>query len=408
MDVLEMGLKYSMFVTEEYVRQADYQRYLEECVLIGINENTKEKIDAINEGFVDSIKNGITKLWNAIVKMWNKFLEGMNTLFRNDQSYLEKYKDIILKKKFPDGSTVTMHNYPEGVKRLVSAKIPAFNNALIESFKDGSKDQEAIEHSIKEREFKIYYNGKYDTTDNVKTYLRGDTTDEKEFNANTLNMADIYNYCYNSKALTDSIKKSLKELETNVNKSLSFIDTKSSSVRAQAQQPAPQSNQQTQQPAQNNPQQSQTQGANEGYYSHVYGMYITEAPSVNVGGNKASGTANADKADSTPSVKVDVANRNTTDKADTDSVNKAAEGSSSEDELKALSTACRAYLKVCGEFLGVKLTIAQEIYKMYMEIIKALVRSVVGDKKAEDKPVKDTATEYDGTKDGGVKMAKID
>ena len=72
MDVLEMGLKYSMFVTEEYVRQADYQRYLEECVLIGINENTREKIDVINEGFVDSVKNAFTKLWNAIVKMWNK------------------------------------------------------------------------------------------------------------------------------------------------------------------------------------------------------------------------------------------------------------------------------------------------------------------------------------------------
>ena len=379
MDFLEMTLKYSAFVTEEYVRQADYQRYLEECVLIGINENTREQIDIINEGFADSIKNGIKKLWNFIVKMWNKFLEGMNTLFRNDQGYLEKYKDIILNKKFPQGSTVTMHNYPEGIKRLVSAKIPAFNNALIESFKDGSKDQEAIEVAIKEKEFKVYYNGKYDTTDNVKTYLRGDTTDEKEFELNSLKMVDIYNYCYNGKALTDSVQKSLKELETNVNKSLTYIDTKTNAIRSQK----------------------------EGYYSVVYGEYITEDQAINVGGNKSEKTDNAEKTDSTPSVKVDIANRNTTGKADVDSVNNSVKDDSSEDELKALSNACKAYLKVCGEFLGVKLTITQEIYKMYMQIIKALVRASVGNKDAEDKPVKDTATEYDGTKNNEeVKMEK--
>ena len=176
MDALEMNLKYSMFVTEEYIRQAEYQRYLEECVLIGVNENTRAQIDVINEGFAESVKNGINKLWNAIVKMWNKFLEGMNTLFRSDQSYLERYKDTILKKKFPEGSTVTMHNYEEVVKRLASAKVPALDLnflTMVGTEADPDEGQDSIEGKIKKKYFDAYYGGKYDTTDNIKTSLLG-------------------------------------------------------------------------------------------------------------------------------------------------------------------------------------------------------------------------------------------
>ena len=390
MDALEMGLKYSMFVTEEYIRQAEYNRYLEECVLIGINENTKEKIDVINESFADSIKDGIKKLWNAIVKMWHKFLEGMNTLFRNDQSYLKKYENVIVDKEWPEGTKITMHNYKDGVPRLVSAKIPAFNPADVEKYVGSENDTPEI--AIKKKEFDVYYNGKYDSTDNVKTYLRGGTKTEQEYDATNrsqINMRDIYNYCDDCNNLVNNIKNSIKTMQSDVEKILSYIDKKS---------------------AENVQKQSTSESS---YYSHVYNTYLTEEGEKKSGVNTAdttnktdtTSTSNANKADPTPSVKVSVANRDQAGETDTDAAEKYVDKSEQEN-LKALSAYCKAFISVCGEFLGVKLTIAQEIYKMYMSIIKDKVRLTVGEKNIKNKEVKDTETVYDGTKDN-VKMDKI-
>ena len=387
MDILEMNLRYSMFVTEEYVRQAEYQRYLDECVLIGINENTREKIDIINESFADSIKNGIKKLWNAIVKMWHKFLEGMNTLFRTDKGYLEKYKDIITKKKFPEGSKITMHNYPEGIKRLVSAKIPAFNSNELDNLvktasganknEKGEINQEEVELALKKKYFNVYYDGKFDNDDNVKTYLRGGTTAEKEIDASVLNMTDVYNYCHDCDNLVKSIENSTKALQSDVDKILSYLDTKLAAVRKE------ETNEST-------------------YYSAVYGVYVNEAE-VNVGGNDNKENKPSDnKADPSPSVKVSVGNRNQSGENDTEGVQKnidAKEEKSGEDEYKQMAVGCKAFLSVCGGFLGVKLTVAKEIYTLYMTIIKELVRAVTGNAEAKDRDSIDSGTEYDGTKD---------
>lgn len=391
MDILEMSLKYSAYVTEEYVRQAEYNRYLEECVLTGINENTREQIDVINEGFIDSIKNGLKKLWNAIVKMWHKFLEGMNTLFRNNKSYLEKYKDIILKKKFPEGTTISMHNYPEGIKRLVEAEIPDFkyngkdikalfqglDKTLLEKLKE-----EDIQLTLKKELFSKYYNNNYENNDEVKTYLRGGTKEEQVYDANKINMTDIYNYCYSADDLIKKIETSIKNLENDVTQVITYIDNKAAA----------------------------TVKKESGYYSNIYGTYVTEANPVNVPKGNEGGDSNASSTGSgttnnAPTNNPAVANKDG-ERVDVGAEKKAIDDNIGDDHelLNYLSKAYRAYLSVAGGFLGTKLTIAKEIYGVYMQIIKSLVRLTVGDKDADSKAVKDKGTEYN--KDGKGNEAK--
>ena len=94
--------EYLTFLAERTTQQVRMERIINEAVLIGEGADTIENIELIQESFSESVKKVIHKLLTFIGKLWGKFIEAMNTLIKNDKAYLERYKDIILKKKPAD------------------------------------------------------------------------------------------------------------------------------------------------------------------------------------------------------------------------------------------------------------------------------------------------------------------
>lgn len=415
---------HNVMLIEQLMDQAEMDYFIQEALLISEGENSISNIEVIREGFIDKIKDGITKFFGFIKKMWGKFLEAMSTLINTDKAYLEKYKDIILKKK-PKDYDYEMYDYTGsgGLQRLLNSSIPDFdiNDKTLQGDKDDDTDEFVKAH------FAFLLNGgakpPYNVRELAYTSFRGGTS-EKTINAKQLNMTDIYNYCHDYIKLKDAIAKDVKAVETSCVKVLDEIDKA----------------------ARNNDIKRESVNIFESdqYYSTVYNTFVNELfnrkPKNNPGAatpqsqassggtaaqpsnNTGAATPQASSGNNNDGDKVegknpggdrvepnnnnnanpndknsDIYKQNSSNNPNSNDFN-AKDAAQENDTAKDLSRRARKYFRVCGDFIGAKQTIAEEIYKTYMKIIKAHVRDYVGTDKAADTKGKDVASDMTNTK----------
>lgn len=355
--------EYKSFVSNQLIEQAKMERYIKECVLIGESKNTIKNIDILNESVTDKIKEAFKKIMETIGKMWGKFLEAMNNLISNNRSYLEKYKDIILKKKLRNDATYKMYNYSEGLNRMIQTPVPAFN---YESMKDILDDQDKF---ISSNQYLSKCKSKDSDSafiDQCKAYFRGgaDTTD---IAATKLNMTDIFNYCYNYESkMKPLLEKDLNQIKAAANDAADTIDK---AEREKNSQPT-----------------AESYIHGEKYYSYVYEDYIEELD-ISYGDNKSTG--GGDETNAAKNMK-NIDGESPEKDAQNTALKK--DESSYDEKIKRIQT----YLNVCGGLLAAKQTVAEAMFKDYMQIIKAHVRGNVGTSKKDtsNDKVADAGTNY--------------
>lgn len=336
--------KYKLFLYAEAENQYKMKDYINSLVL-------SETGLFLEETFFDQIKDRINKLIQAIASMLGKFKESMDNLFKSDTGYLEKYKDIILKKK-PNDVTINGFYFYK-LSELANTIVPDFDSGWkLESNDDSEKKSE-----LEKKMFPNFanLNSNASLVDNFKSYIRGD---EKTVSAQDLNMTEIFNYCYSFKdnGMIDSIKKDQKKIDNasnNVNIKLSNLEKKYPNTQ---------------------------QNSNEGsFYSYGKTMkdYFNELSIENSKGN-ASGSGSPATIDK----KNTMIGKNTNNIGDTNTtssnIDTNAENITNNEELQSLRSLSTIYFQTAGDFLGAKLSIAQEIYNEYMKIIRWHVREFTG------------------------------
>ncbi len=214
-----LELSYDIFIADEMLEQAKLESFVNETLLIAEGTNNISNMQVIIESFGDKFKSVIKKIVNAIINMWHKFLEGMNTLFKSDKAYLERYKDIILKKQVKLG-TLTMPNYEKGIKDILNKKIPAFNYQSLKANLSNDKEQAAFRKSI-------YNDYKPDVEFSafVKNKMQGGEKDIT-VNGSQLNMTNLFNFCYNFDKLAKGIENEINSINKVGNQAMSIIDEK--------------------------------------------------------------------------------------------------------------------------------------------------------------------------------------
>ena len=341
-----LELSYDIFIADEMLEQAKLESFVNETLLIAEGTNTISNMHVIIESFGDKFKNVIKKIVNAIVNMWHKFLEGMNTLFKSDKGYLEKYKDVILKKQVTLG-TLTMPNYEKGMNDILNKKIPPFNYQSLKANLSNDKEQAAFRKSIYND-----YKPDVDFPAFVKNKMQGGEKDIT-VNGSQLNMTNLFNFCYNFDKLAKGIENEINNINKVGNQAMSIIDEK---VRNAAKT------------------ESSIYGTAK-YFSNVYGSFIDEAvkgldSNDNSGNNRKT---EGDKYNPSHTDGEHDTNTNTTQNL---------EGESAEEATDNIKT----YITVCGQLLAAKLTVSRNCHKDYMSIIREHVRSYTGNKEAsEDK-----------------------
>ncbi len=365
------NISYDIFVATEAMKDAEMFAFIQEAMLEAAGEKKSEAYSLIHENLADSIKNGIRKIWNMIVTMWNKFSQTMEELFKNDVKYLEKYKDIILKKEVKIESIQCWSYFDNnhGISKAISTAYTIQSDNT-----NAPKTKEEVDAFYLDKANKFLTNiGSRDKVEKLGDFreailkqLRGPETtyDSNQIHQNMKNMYDFChdyksNYKKSSKDLLDAVDKKSQELEREIDKAASSIK-ESTLLEVEI----------------------NTGGGNPDKSN----------PSAS-GGNKYSQTAKDDKEALQNDAKQ---NKENIDAVKNDE-NK--EADQKKDELAVKRELATSFLNYASSIIGAKLTFGEEAYKDYMKIIRAHVRMYANNEKANDVANSTTAPENTDTKE---------
>ena len=410
--------EYLTFLAERTTQQVRMERIINEAVLIGEGADTIENIELIQESFSESVKKVIHKLLTFIGKLWGKFIEAMNTLIKNDKAYLERYKDIILKKK-PADDIIIYDYYNGGIQLLLNNSCPQLTDQDINAEEGNSVlDDKNTFITQRFRDFTKFGKGPFDSITDLATAAFRGGGDEVSKVASNVNMTDMYNYCINYGSLKDKIQRDIDAFQEAQKK----FDSKLASMNNN-----------------NELKQQQQESAlsifeDRKYYSAIFEQYITEAedkgknnePPVDKN-NAMEQAAKEGKKEQEQQDKANAAkqqqqnqNNNNNNNATVNNGNTAAKQQQqnqnnnnnnnatvnngntaanyqqntkdnadanveqNKNTYNTLQERAKVYFEIGGQYFAAKLTVAQEAEKKFMEVIKKHVRHYVGTKDKDD------------------------
>ena len=396
----ENAHSYQMFLLHERQAQIDMERYVNEAIVFTEGVNVADNMAIINEGFIESIKEKLNKVAAFLKKMWAKFMEIMNRLVRTNNSYLVKYKDVILKTKFADDDSADMYAWKVGKANILTNVIIPINDEkqLLDamSYKDNFIGK-YFGNVVKG------YKPPYDFNDACKAYFRGGE-DVKTYNAAELNafIKDMYDYCIQ---YGDKTKDLLQKDYDSFMKTASDLMNKFLNAQKKAQNTPPAQND-GQQQVQNN----SAIWDDELFYSSIYEGFVTEDYTVNdKRSTSANNPANQEERDKrqadamqanaqqnapednkeTPKGNGSTVKVNNNDQQQSQPANKVAtdkttlnnvkpQDGQSEEQLKALGNAVSDYVDVMNIYLTTRMSAAEAMYKDFMQLIRYHVSQNVG------------------------------
>ena len=185
------------FLMNRISEQIEMNRYISECCAICEGVDVFDKLVAVNEGVTDKIKEGWAKAKSFFKRIWAKFVERLTSFFTSNQTYLDKYKEIILKKPMKALDDVTMPNHTIGIQRIIGCAAPIMTPQILDGiYKDMQQNKDNLDQ-VKENFINKYLlssGGKFSehNKENVeyaefaKKYFQGG--DEVTMNAASLNL----------------------------------------------------------------------------------------------------------------------------------------------------------------------------------------------------------------------------
>ena len=409
---LQLGLN-----KHDYCLEAAYNNYIENKIY---NENRlteaiernliltesssykakKMKLWALNEaGLTDKVKAKWNKFVKFIKNIFAKFMESMTNILYKQQDYLKKYQKIILNKRPKEDIEYSYTgNYKVGINRITTLEIPDFNYSAMKTYLMDENDDnhnKFIRNCIKPNGYD--YDDVESLADSFKKYFIAGEEGSQSGKLSDINMTDLYNFCSNYDKIQKVTSKDITHLERStqaiINAAQENINANNSSSTD-----ASTDNGNTNTSATGNGNNTSGNGSTtESAYS-LNGNYFTEADDANSNNNATNQNNNKpgdtgltlDVSKASGSIKNDQGSKN-----DKDAYAKnQASGVNTEDENTDLIKCIDTYMSICRTIITAKWTAAEQIAKDYMAIIRAHVRSYVGN----DKDVNDNTKTKQGSK----------
>lgn len=409
-----------------FLYEAEYMEYLDTKIS---NQNNLfraiNRYTGITEGasmvMLESVGDKVKSKWNKLVEfvktMVSKFMESITNILLNEKDYLEKYKDIILKK--PPKSDMKYSytgDYKIGIDRLINTELPLFNyGAMAESLKKEGDYPVIQEIILKDKAFT--YDADKSVATNFKEYFIAADKGTSSGTFDQLKMVDLYNFCMNFKKMEDVVKKDQTRLDNSssaIQAAMTDEIRKAKAAANDAKNKPENTEDKTPQDTEKaggerkdgkmqvtgaDKQQQQTgggeqQGQNQtkpGEESSIYSTnglnaFSEKVEVTNSDATKAMGTY------SDENKKNDNAEANA--KGAAGELTKDGKPVTEEDAIKEVDALVSKWTNICRNLIGAKLTAVETIAKDYMTIIRNHVRSYGGQdlKKVDDRTEK--ATNY--------------
>ena len=211
--------------------------------IIPVQEAKYRNLRTLNESTLgDKAKNRFNKIIAFVKNLLAKFAESISSFLLDNKDYLEKYKDIILKKQpKSDNKYSYTGDYKLGMQRCMNFQIEQFNYnkySKLVGEEDSEKARIEIAKMVFENNEAFSYTSGDNLADKAKEYFlaweKGDQ--EGTFDDGKLNFTDMYNFCYHVSEITkiktrdekfieDANKKILTEIENQIKEKQNKADT---------------------------------------------------------------------------------------------------------------------------------------------------------------------------------------
>ena len=186
--------------------------------------NKVDSILAIHEGISDTLSDGWTKFKNFLAKLWQKFTEFISRTLNNDKGYLTKYKEIILHREVKLDEVTFDANYSMGERNITQFTIYVPTSADIDALP--AKNEGDNIKTVQDKLFSPYAgNHSYEFVDYCTRWFKGNT-DEYPVSSSGLNMASMFNWCYNF----DKIEKKINKDRTTFDTAFRNFETKAKDI----------------------------------------------------------------------------------------------------------------------------------------------------------------------------------
>lgn len=363
--VLEMAMAISKLHKD--IDTSSHIRFIKECLLFGSDSNSDaimNELAILEADETNSNKNAFEKFKDFIKKIWNKFVERVTYFVSNNKKYLDKYKDTILK-KIPD-LDISMKFYDKGIDQLVSTPIPLFNPNDSDSMTDEATYQAKILSGKKTIDGKEFKSGNDFSDFCVNLFTGG--PEEKEQDSKSINMANVFDYCYNYESkIKVNLEKDTKTIEKSAEDATRLINKYEIEAQKEKNNKEKEENKSSEnknEPA--TPSNTQDKKIGEsGIFSTYYGKYITEAPSFKA-------TSTNDNTKTTSNNVADNLNSSSGEKTSGEDLD-----GKSLDELTNIKKQIEVYNVVVGQVMSAKIKAAEEIYNSYMKLIQAHIQNEI-------------------------------
>jgi hypothetical protein len=411
-----------------YIYEGAYESYIqnkisnEQRLAAMIDSRISTKIESaivLEAKAGDKLKSKWNKLVEFIKGICAKFMETMSNVLLDQKDYLEKYKDIILKKKPKEDLKYSYTgDYELGIQRLIKIECPIFNyanhSAELKQEGDGAITTKVMKGAGASD---FTFDDGETLAEQLKAYFTASDKGQSEGTFSNLNMTDIYNFCYNF----DQIKKIVDKDQKHLEQSTAAIDA---AIKEEIRKSGENTNtnqtdnaqQQTQSTGDSGGEKKGEEATGESYSllprNRRSVLEADDANNTNGGGNdnKSQGlkitdtgtTKNSNAVSQMSSYGNDGNKKNITDDEAKKNADGGAAGAMQDangDQSEAINSVTKMtdkWIKVCRALITSKLTACEQISRDYMEIIRAHVRSYGGKdlKNKETDKATQTATNY--------------
>lgn len=402
------GQGYDDIFSEEVLDIKDNFKYANafqmcnEATIILSERYNYEKLSEASNGFWTNFKAKIKALIDTIKNLWDKFRYKIEQMFTSDIEWVNQYGSALLKAKIPAG-TYSMYGYPNNkqfmTKLFASNIFPPYNpedSRLFNALESPEKFRETYTPQF------ITKNKDMNYSEGIKYMARGNMTEPEDYDNTAIArfLPDMIQYCKDYPKLAATLKREKTTLETSINKILRDIDKIKVEDKGQAQQPKQDDTTKPAGGAKPKAQEAKIDTTtpkkepkdvtpkSENFFIMVEGCNYSEL-ALN---------ERIEVLNEAPGLKVTPATngkQDTVAKTDDGKVGVVPSSVSKEDDKSDISKRYNTYIVEVFNFIGVRMTVAEEQFSTYMQVLKYIAKAsgiTVKDKTVQTGEKKVTAT----------------
>ena len=224
-------MRYFQYLQEQMQQENELNAYISECLCL--SEGTFNEFQALHEAITDKVSNAWEKILDFLRRMWGKFSESMNNLFDNNKEYLNQYRDIILNRPPKFAQSIDMNDCKLAINRMMKIQLQPVNSAILGRIPKSDKEanEEGQLNRLRTTVVQEWNNGKPAKNPDDKEfaqwlsdYFKGADNPLTGVSMSDLNMREIFDFCYTADKNGAMMKALQKDKDVVEKNSKEFID----------------------------------------------------------------------------------------------------------------------------------------------------------------------------------------